>query len=266
MIPKTIHYCWFGPAPKDELTLKCLESWQKFLPDYTFKEWNDTILQTVDNLYVKQAYAAKKWAFVADYFRLYALYHEGGIYFDTDVEVKKSFNDFLDLDFFIGSEIFHGHKGLGTAVIGATKHSHIVEALLHEYDNLSFIKPNGKLNAIPNTTRLIAPLKALGFQDIYTEDAPLCLDEKNKLYSPYHFSVESKDSYAVHHFAASWLDEFKVKTKCSLPLPHATLKLLKIHHCKGNTPYSPKGKVLFSTSQQKKSFYLLTLEKTPPLH
>ena len=103
MIPKIIHYCWFGGNEKNPEILECIASWKKYLPDYEIKEWSEKDLEKVDNAYVKEAYQTKKWAFVSDYFRLYALYHEGGIYFDTDVEVKKSFNEFLNLSFFIGS-------------------------------------------------------------------------------------------------------------------------------------------------------------------
>ena len=96
MIPKKIHYCWFGRNPKPKLAQKCMQSWHKYCNDYEIVEWNeDSFDLEAAPLYVKQAYEAKKWAFVTDYVRLYALYYHGGIYMDTDVEVLKSFDPFL---------------------------------------------------------------------------------------------------------------------------------------------------------------------------
>ena len=89
MIPKIIHYCWFGESEKSALHIKCIESWKKYLPDYEIKEWNESNFDVNTVAYVKQAYDAKKYAFVSDYARLYALYNFGGIYFDLDVEVKE---------------------------------------------------------------------------------------------------------------------------------------------------------------------------------
>ena len=167
MIPKIIHYCWFGNNPKDEQTLKYIEGWKKLLPDYELREWNEKDLSKVNNKYVEEAYQSKKWAFVSDYFRLYALYNEGGIYFDTDVEVRKSFDEFLNLDFFIGSELFEKNKQIGKAVIGAKVKSPIIERLLKEYDDISFIMKDGSFDCVPNTRRLIKPLKELGFSELF---------------------------------------------------------------------------------------------------
>ena len=90
MIPKTLHYCWFGRNPKPELAVKCIDSWKRFCPDYEIVEWNeDNFDIDACPLYVRQAYAAKKWAFVTDYVRLKLIYEHGGIYMDTDVELKK---------------------------------------------------------------------------------------------------------------------------------------------------------------------------------
>ena len=83
-IPKIIHYCQFGNSPKTKLVKKCIASWQKYLPEYEIREWNNADILNCNNQYVQEAYKAKKWAFISDYFRLYALYNYGGIYFDTD--------------------------------------------------------------------------------------------------------------------------------------------------------------------------------------
>ena len=94
-IPKVILYCWFGRGEKPELAKKCIESWKKYCPDYEFKEWNEDNFDIHSNKYVEQAYNARKFAFVTDYVRLYALYYEGGVYMDTDVEVLKPIDEFL---------------------------------------------------------------------------------------------------------------------------------------------------------------------------
>lgn len=95
MIPKKIHYCWFGGNPLPPLAVKCIESWKKYCPDYEIKEWNESNFDLNCNEYVREAYEAKKWAFITDVVRLYAMVTEGGIYMDTDVEVLRPLDDLL---------------------------------------------------------------------------------------------------------------------------------------------------------------------------
>ena len=104
MIPKTIHYCWFGHSEKPELFVKCLNSWKKYCPDYEIKEWNEDNFDIHCSDYVQEAYEAGKWAFVTDYARLWIIYHHGGIYLDTDVEVIKPYDDLLSNKAFFGFE------------------------------------------------------------------------------------------------------------------------------------------------------------------
>lgn len=262
MIPKIIHYCWFGNNPKDETTLKFIEGWKKFLPDYQIKEWTDADLSKINNKYVEEAYKSKKWAFVSDYVRLYALYNEGGIYFDTDVEVRKSFDEFLDLDFFIGSELYKKNKQIGTAVIGSKKHSNSIKKLLDIYNNISFIKENGELDCLPNTRRLITPLKELGFSEVYTDSSPIYLDDKNIIYPVQYFSKKSPLSYAIHHFTASWIDDFKVKTKFSIKFNGKIIKLIKVRRNKQGSVFNLiKDKIVYSTNQNRSLFWVVTAEK-----
>lgn len=96
MIPKVIHYCWFGRGPMPKVVLWCIESWKRKCPDYTLKLWNEDNFDVNSVLFTKQAYEHKKWAYVADYVRLYALYHEGGICIDTDEYILKNFDDLLE--------------------------------------------------------------------------------------------------------------------------------------------------------------------------
>ena len=104
MIPKIIHYCWFGRNPLPESAIKCINSWKKFFPDYEIKEWNEDNFDVNIIPYTAEAYEAKKYAFVSDYARFWILYHFGGIYFDTDVEVIKPFDDILERGPFMGRE------------------------------------------------------------------------------------------------------------------------------------------------------------------
>ena len=105
MIPKIIHYCWFGRNPRPASAKKCIASWRKYLPDYEIKEWNEDNFDVNIIPYTQQAYEMKKYAFVSDYARFWILYHYGGLYFDTDVEVIKSFDDIVDKGAFMGLEI-----------------------------------------------------------------------------------------------------------------------------------------------------------------
>ena len=102
MITKTIHYCWFGRGELPEKAKQCIESWKKFCPDYEIKEWNEDNFDMNSCAYVKEAYEAKKWAFVSDYARFEILYKYGGLYFDTDVELVKSFDDIVSKGTFMG--------------------------------------------------------------------------------------------------------------------------------------------------------------------
>ena len=104
MIPKVVHYCWFGGNQLPDDAKKCIESWRKFFPEYEIKEWNERNFDFNCCDYVKEAYAAQKWAFVSDYARFWILYHEGGLYFDTDVEVIKDMSDIIAKGAFMGCE------------------------------------------------------------------------------------------------------------------------------------------------------------------
>ena len=106
MIPKVIHYCWFGKKPLPPLAVNCIDSWKKFCPDYEIIEWNEKNFDINSNTYVREAYENKKWAFVSDYVQLYALYNYGGIYMDTDVQVLKPLDAFLNDQAFSGFEAY----------------------------------------------------------------------------------------------------------------------------------------------------------------
>ena len=120
MIPKIIHYCWFGGNPLPKSAIECIESWKQFFPDYEIKEWNETNFDIHLNRYTEEAYQQKKWAFVSDVARLWALVHEGGIYMDTDVEVVRPLDDLLKNKAFIGFEITISKKPIITPIVAPT--------------------------------------------------------------------------------------------------------------------------------------------------
>ena len=149
-IPKTIHYCWFGRNPLPSLAIKCIASWKKYLPDYEIKEWNEDNFDVNVVPYTREAYAAKKYAFVSDYARFKILYEEGGLYFDTDVEVIKPFDDIIARGAFMGCERDAGDRG-GACVnpglgLGANPNFGLYKEILDLYATLHFSYPEGSLN------------------------------------------------------------------------------------------------------------------------
>ncbi len=162
MIPKTIHYCWFGRGEMPEMVEKCLASWHRYMPDYEYKLWNEDSLDLSQNTYAKEAYEAGKYAFVSDYVRLWALECEGGIYLDTDVEVIKPFDDLLDCHAFAG---FEGSKHLpiGTCVMASEAHGEWVKELLDAYRARHFMKADGSFDLTTNVQFISAKMVEHGF-------------------------------------------------------------------------------------------------------
>ena len=158
MIPKVIHYCWFGRKSLPQSALKCIDSWKKFFSDYEIKEWNEDNFDVNMISYTREAYEAKKYAFVSDYARFWILYHHGGIYFDTDVKVIKSFDEIIARGPFMGREagaflknICDNYHGEGLAVapglgLGVNPGHPLYKEFLDIYDNLLFKNKDGSLN------------------------------------------------------------------------------------------------------------------------
>lgn len=162
MIPKIIHYCWFGHNEKPEIITKCIESWKKHCPDYQIIEWNESNFDISSNQYMKEAYDAKAWAFVSDVARLMIVYKYGGIYMDTDVELSSSLDDWLNLGaFYIFESSRYIASGLG---FGATKNHSSVKKMLDFYDSHTFLvkgKPKPVNCPVCNTEALIDSYKEL---------------------------------------------------------------------------------------------------------
>lgn len=136
MIPKVIHYCWFGRGPKSEIIQKCMASWREFCPDYEIIEWNEDNFDVNSIPYTADAYADKKWAFVSDYARLKIIYEHGGIYLDTDVELKNSLDSFLKYDCWLSQDdIRYINTGLG---FGAIKGNELIGVILRKRESLEY--------------------------------------------------------------------------------------------------------------------------------
>lgn len=209
MIPKVIHYCWFGGNPKPKLAEKCIQSWRKFCPDYEIIEWNENNFDIASApLYVRQAYAAKKWAFLTDYVRLQVVYENGGIYMDTDVELKKN------LDFLLCHRAYFGFEagryiatGLG---FGAEKGTPILRELMEDYASIPFVKEDGTFDSTPCPRRNTEVFLRHGLvqnDQIQTLSGDLLILSSIYL-CPMDFETKKKqkspDTVSIHWFDSSW--------------------------------------------------------------
>lgn len=214
-IPKIIHYCWFGNNIKSELMLKCIESWKNVLSDWEFIEWNNDNIQEIDSPYLKAALNAKKWAFAADYVRLWVLRKYGGIYFDVDVEVIKYFNEFLENDFFIGVEQITKKPSIGCGVIGSVKNYKILNDMIEIYDNLHFIKPNGRYNLKPIPKRFFKYFSKKYNLKLKNNSNKIITLEQGAVLYPYIYFYPKEiniNTYSIHHYADSWQEDWGVRT------------------------------------------------------
>lgn len=206
MIPKILHYCWFGRGQKTTLALKCLESWKKYLPEYEFKEWNEDNFDITQNLYVREAYEKRKYAFVTDFVRLYALYHEGGVYVDMDVEVIGSFDQFLHHHAFSG---FETDGYVPTGMMAAEKGSVWAKELLDQYEVRKFVKEDGSLDLLANTKAITAYMleKGLVLNNKYQDFPGLCTMYPSDYFCPKDHRTGkikcTKNTVCIHHFAGS---------------------------------------------------------------
>lgn len=199
-IPKTINYIWLGGKPKSKLTEACMNTWYRNLKDYQIVEWNESNLHIdqlcQNNAFLKRCVELKLWAFASDYLRLYILFNEGGIYFDTDIEVLKSLDSLLNRDMFIGYEEI---GQIGTSVIGSTKKNPKIKKLLQFYDkdvwNVDYyINPIIFRNVIKENPDVFFNLEILG-RNVFS---PYCLlSENNGL-------VEKEESYTIHWYSKNW--------------------------------------------------------------
>ena len=206
-IPKVIHYCWFGKSEKPESVKKCIASWRKFCPDYKIIEWNEDNFDLDCIPFVQQAYQKKKWAFVTDYARLKIIYENGGIYFDTDVELLRNIDKLLSLKGFMGTE--DGgfiNTGLG---FGAVKNHPMLKKLMEDYLSLSFPEDEQEIVKITCPILTTAKFEKYGYirnNQIKTIKGITIFPEE--YFCPmkcqtYEINI-TKKTYSIHHYDSSW--------------------------------------------------------------
>lgn len=208
-IPKTIHYCWFGGSPLPEMAKRCIASWKKYCPDYRIIEWNEKNFDINYNNYVREAYEAKKWAFVSDVARLYALVTMGGIYMDTDVEVIKPLDSLRQYEAVSG---FESETRIPTGLMACREGQELFSEFLGAYRYLHFKKEDGSFDLTTNVKRITDSCLKYG----------LSLDNKTQTIRgftllPYDYlcpknceTLEmhvTEHTLCIHHFDGSWLTE-----------------------------------------------------------
>lgn len=208
MIPKIIHYCWFGGNPLGEVEKKVMASWEKHCPEYKVMFWNEETFD-IQNMgdYVKEAYEEKKWAFVSDVARLYALKEYGGIYMDTDMEVIRSLDHLLELDAFMGFEV---ETTISTGIIAAKPHHPTIEMLYADYENRHFRQEDGSLDEKTNVIRITEILQENGLKLNNEKQEILGITIFPRVYfSPKSYWTQeindTEETYAIHQFTGSWL-------------------------------------------------------------
>lgn len=234
MIPKKIHYCWFGRNPLPESAVKCIESWRKYLPDYEIIEWNEDNFDVNTIPYTAQAYAAKKYAFVSDYARFKILYEHGGLYFDTDVEVIRPMDDIIAAGPFMGYEIdpkndMYGevNPGLG---LGALAGMEFYRRIVDEYGTLSFLNPDGSLNQktiVKYNSELLKEFGLCNTEGIQSVAGMTIYPQEyfNPLNDATGKLEVTKNTRSIHWYTKTWLNVSPMRQKLSR-LSH---RLLGVH-------------------------------------
>ena len=208
MIPKIIHYCWFGRGEKPELAKKCIASWKKFCPDFEIREWNEDNCDYLAMPFMAEAYAARKYAFVSDVMRLAVLEQYGGVYFDTDVEVLRDISPLLGDEGFIG---FENNRFVNSGqVMAAVPHQPIVQAMIDEYKKLHYMQPDSSVMPIGCPRLNSDVLERFGLirngQEqivagihVYPDDYFSPMDSTTgKL-------TKTENTYSIHWYSMSWL-------------------------------------------------------------
>lgn len=221
MIPKRIHYCWFGGNPLPDSAKEYIESWKKFCPDYELVLWDETKFDVNSNQYTKEAYENKKWAFITDYVRLYAIFHHGGIYMDTDVEVIKPLDQFLECNGFSG---FENYNTVLTGIMAGEKGNEFIGDQLSFYDNAHFIDENGVQCLTTNVETITKSAKENGLKLNNTKQTIkdftffpseyFCPKDPRTL-----LTTITDNTYTIHHFSGTWMPKsanFRKKMKVAM--------------------------------------------------
>ena len=239
MIPKIIHYCWFGRGVMPELAQKCIASWHRYLPEYEYRLWNEDTFDVSSVSYVREAYEARKFAFVTDYVRLWALEKFGGVYMDTDVQIFKNIDRFLYDEAFT---CFENATMIPTALMACAKGNDWMKALLEDYEERFFIDVHGNMDFTTNVTAITNRSLKMGFVPnaqeqvfgpgvhIYTKDyfCPIDTYSNNDCFTD--------NTYAAHLYNGSWTSPTrrflsKIKKRLGLDLdkllPSIIVKLIR---------------------------------------
>lgn len=217
MIPKIIHYCWFGGKPLPKSAKKCIDSWRRFLPEYEIKEWNESNFDVNMMPFTKEAYAQKKYAFVSDVARFWVLYNEGGLYFDTDVEVVAPLDDIIERGAFMGVEcmdVFEKgypavNPGLG---VGCEKNDKFYEEMLHHYESIHFCDENGVQvpgTVVMHTSKLLMKhgmqpsecLQMVAGITIYPQEYFCPLEDATGILN------RTENTRTIHWYSKTWLEK-----------------------------------------------------------
>lgn len=217
MIPKKIHYCWLSNDPLPAKLQRCIDSWHQYLPDYEIVKWDLKRFPLEKSLWVRQAYKRKKYAFAADYIRLYALATEGGIYLDSDVEVLKPFDDLLEYPYFICKE--NSPQGLEAATIGAVAGTLWVQQCLDHYKDKGFIDDDGHENTmvLPRVLKACIEhnyrIEYIDIPERFGKDASVVYVFPCDYFSPKNYITKklqiTSNTYSIHHFAGTWVPLWK---------------------------------------------------------
>lgn len=215
MIPRVIHYCWFGRGELPPLAQRCIESWKRFMPGYEIREWNEDNFDVNLIAYTREAYEARKFAFVSDYARFYILYHHGGLYFDTDVELIRPMDDIVARGAFMGCENRVGHGSAATLSVapglglGCPPRLALYAELLDRYSRLHFRLPDGRtdLTTVVSYTTDLLVAKGLRPTNELQRVAGVWIYPK-EYFCPMDYGTHvlelTADTRSIHHYAASW--------------------------------------------------------------
>lgn len=211
MIPKKIHYCWFGGKQLPDEAKRFIDSWKRYCPDYEIIEWNENNFDLNKCAYIKEAYEAKKWAFITDYVRLYVMVNYGGIYMDTDVEVIKSLDPFLKHQAFSG---FEDKENIPTGIMACEKGFPLFAEFLNYYNDSHFVKEDGTYDITTNVkiiTEMCHKYKFIPNNEYQVING-------FALYPNDYFCPKShetgiinmtENTVTIHHFAGSWLTKHR---------------------------------------------------------
>ena len=224
MIPKVIHYCWFGGNALSKKEMNCINSWKKFCPHYEIKRWDETNFDLYSNTYCREAYERKMWAFVSDYARFKILYDYGGVYFDTDVELIKPIDDIVERGAFFGVEKTSnsiGNKAINPGLgMGVERHNMFCQEVLDYFANISFVDSDGKNNIktiVETVTEIFlkhgfavstnGKIQEIDGTFIYPDDYFAPMDYRTGIVTI------TNNTKSVHHYAGTWLTEGEISIK-----------------------------------------------------